>query len=69
MYVIAGSDANRLFLDETFSGWGGEDNDFYDRVSKKLNIIRHHENGLTHVWHGKDCKLGSFVENGFFQSW
>jgi hypothetical protein len=29
---------------------GGEDNDFFARVSKKLNIIRLHETGLTHVW-------------------
>lgn len=27
-----------------------------------------HEKGLTHVWHEKDCKLGSFVENNFFKA-
>jgi Fringe-like len=27
-----------------------------------------HEKGLTHVWHEKDCKIGSFVENTFFKS-
>jgi hypothetical protein len=46
-----------------------QDNDFFARVGAKLNIIRMHEKGLTHVWHAKDCKLGSFVENDFFKSW
>jgi hypothetical protein len=27
-----------------------------------------HDKGLTHVWHEKDCKLGSFVENHFFKA-
>ena len=39
---------------------GGEDNDFFSRVSNKLNIIRLHEAGLTHVWHPKHCSLGRF---------
>jgi predicted glycosyltransferase involved in capsule biosynthesis len=69
MYVIAGSDASRLSMDEKFVGWGGEDNDFFARVSKSLNIIRLHETGLTHVWHRKDCILGSFVENDFYKNW
>lgn len=34
-----------------------------------MNIIRIREKGLTHIWHAKDCKLGSFVENDFFKSW
>lgn len=46
-----------------------KDNDFYSRVGDTLNIIRLHEKGLTHVWHPKDCELGSFVENNFFKSW
>jgi predicted glycosyltransferase involved in capsule biosynthesis len=69
MYVLAGSDAMRLSMNEKFVGWGGEDNDFFQRVAKKLNIIRHREKGLTHVWHPKGCHLGSFVENDFFKSW
>lgn len=68
MYVIAGSDAARLSMDEKFVGWGGEDNDFFARVGENLNIIRMHEKGLTHVWHEKDCQLGSFVENDFFKA-
>ncbi|MGK3747656.1 MAG: hypothetical protein ACI90V_014520 [Bacillariaceae sp.] len=50
------------------NGRGGEDNDFFTRVSKKLNIIRLHETGLTHAWHSKHCQLGSFVENKYFQA-
>jgi len=61
MYVLAGSDAAQLTMDESFVGWGGEDNDFYSRVTKKLNVIRLQEQGLTHVWHPKNCDLGDFV--------
>jgi len=68
MYVIAGSDASYLSMDENFVGWGGEDNDFFSRVGKKLNIIRLHETGLTHAWHPKHCQLGSFVEKKYFQA-
>lgn len=50
-------------------GLSNQDNDFFGRVGNSLNIIRTHEKGLTHVWHEKDCKLGSFVENGFFKAW
>jgi Fringe-like len=46
---------------------GGEDNNFFARVRKKLNIIRLHETGLTHVWHAKHCNLGSFVKNKYFR--
>mmetsp|Transcript_15235 Transcript_15235/g.35111 ORF Transcript_15235/g.35111 Transcript_15235/m.35111 type:complete len:813 (+) Transcript_15235:81-2519(+) len=68
MYVIAGSDAPHLSMDENFVGWGGEDNDFFSRVSKRLHIIRLHETGLTHVWHPKHCKLGGFVEKKYYQA-
>lgn len=47
---------------------GGEDNDFFDRVSKKLNVIRARDTGLTHVWHSKDCTAGGFVGEKFFQA-
>ncbi len=66
MYVVAGSDAARLSMDENFVGWGGEDNDFFARVSRKLNIIRLHEPGLTHIWHPKHCDLGGFVEKKWY---
>mmetsp|Transcript_18236 Transcript_18236/g.45313 ORF Transcript_18236/g.45313 Transcript_18236/m.45313 type:complete len:794 (-) Transcript_18236:60-2441(-) len=66
MYVVAGSDAARLSMDENFVGWGGEDNDFYARVKAKLNIIRLHEPGLTHIWHPKHCDLGGFVEKKWY---
>ena len=45
-----------------------QDNDFFGRVGEKLNIIRMHEKGLTHVWHQKDCKLGSFVEGTYYKA-
>jgi len=66
MYVIAGSDAAHLYMDESFIGWGGEDNDFFSRISSKLNIIRLHEPGLTHKWHPKHCDLGAFVEKKYY---
>eukprot|EP00536_Pseudo-nitzschia_multiseries_P011109 jgi/Psemu1/289499/fgenesh1_pg.363_\ len=68
MYVIAGSDAAHLSMDENFVGWGGEDNDFFSRVTKKLNVIRLRETGLTHVWHPKHCKLGGFVEKKYYRA-
>ncbi|KAG7367927.1 chondroitin N-acetylgalactosaminyltransferase [Nitzschia inconspicua] len=68
MYVIAGSDAARLSMDESFEGWGGEDGDFFARVTKELNVIRLHETGLTHVWHQKRCELGGFVKDKNFRS-
>eukprot|EP00535_Pseudo-nitzschia_heimii_P009643 CAMPEP_0197191986 /NCGR_PEP_ID=MMETSP1423-20130617/24345_1 /TAXON_ID=476441 /ORGANISM="Pseudo-nitzschia heimii, Strain UNC1101" /LENGTH=732 /DNA_ID=CAMNT_0042644787 /DNA_START=264 /DNA_END=2462 /DNA_ORIENTATION=- len=66
MYVLAGSDVARLSMDENFVGWGGEDNDFFSRVSSNLNIIRLHDPGLTHVWHSKNCDLGAFVEKKYY---
>jgi Fringe-like len=47
---------------------GGEDDDFFSRVSKKLNIIRAREKGLTHVWHAKQCRLGGFVGKKYFRA-
>jgi hypothetical protein len=47
---------------------GGEDNDFFGRVSQKLNVIRARETGLTHVWHSKECKIGGFVGMKYFES-
>jgi hypothetical protein len=67
MYAIAGSDAARLAMDESFVGWGGEDNDFFAKTKEKLNIIRLRETGLTHVWHAKHCNLGGFVKNKYFR--
>jgi hypothetical protein len=70
MYAISGSDAANFSMDEgRFIGWGGEDTDFYSSVSKKLNIVRMQEHGLIHLWHPKNCELGSFVETSFFQAW
>ncbi|KAG7345409.1 chondroitin N-acetylgalactosaminyltransferase [Nitzschia inconspicua] len=68
MYVIAGSDAARLSMDESFEGWGGEDTDFFARVRDKLNVVRLQETGLTHVWHQKLCELGGFVKDKYFRS-
>ena len=69
MYAMSGSDAVSLSLDETFHGWGGEDKNFYDLVSTKLNIIRMHDHGLLHRWHPKECKVGEFVKPEFYPSW
>jgi hypothetical protein len=46
---------------------GGEDTDFFTRVRKKLNVVRLHETGLTHVWHPKHCNLGGFVKSKYFR--
>ncbi|KAG7345067.1 chondroitin N-acetylgalactosaminyltransferase [Nitzschia inconspicua] len=68
MYVIAGSDAARLSMDESFEGWGGEDTDFLARVKKQLHVVRLLDTGLTHVWHQKHCKLGGFVKDKNFRN-
>lgn len=58
MFAIHMSDFVRFKLDERFKGWGGEDNDFFKRVSedKRMHIVRERERGLVHYWHPKVCK-------------
>ena len=45
-------------------GWGGEDMDFYIRVSRKgYQIFRAPDTGLTHLWHERDCSSKSVRRN------
>ena len=41
---------NALFFKQ-----GGEDNDFFGRMKKKLHIIRARDAGLIHLWHKESC--------------
>ncbi len=54
-YAIHGADAHEFRMDESISGWGGEDNDFHKRCVERRHIIRMHDPDLAHIWHGKDC--------------
>jgi hypothetical protein len=70
MYSISGLDAKEVLMDESFVGWGGEDNDFYSRVkSKNMTIAREEEYGLVHIWHPKYCQLGYFVKRKWYDTW
>jgi hypothetical protein len=61
MWVMAGSDASMLKMDESFEGWGGEDGAFHEQIIKHFNVVRVRDWGLVHPWHPKHCVLGSFV--------
>lgn len=52
MYSISGLDAKEILMNETFVGWGGEDNDFFGRVNKtkQMIVIREKEYDLVHIW-------------------
>jgi len=70
MYAIARSDARNIVIDASaYSGWGGEDVDFYSRVrSSSIHAIRKKELGLTHEWHSKDCADKRFVSRAQLSS-
>ena len=57
MFAIHMNDFVRFKMSEKFEGWGGEDNDFFKRVTtdKRMSIVRKNEKGLIHLWHEKDC--------------
>ena len=71
IYVLSGTDANQLLMNETFQGWGGEDNDFKEKIenSPHIEIVREREYDLVHIWHSKNCNVGSFVEEVFLERW
>lgn len=58
MYALAGSDVKRFRFDESFLGWGHEDNDFYKLVKANMKVHRQREEGLLHGWHSKNCEVG-----------
>ena len=39
-YAIYGADAKTQRMDDKIVGWGGEDDDFFSRTSRVMNIIR-----------------------------
>lgn len=57
MFALHQQDLARFPMNESFAGWGGEDNEFYERVKGGFNmsIVREKEPGLVHVWHDKNC--------------
>ena len=68
MFAMLGSVANKVEMSESFSGWGGEDKAFYQRIEKdsSLKVARSMEPGLVHQWHTKDCLVGSFVTKRYY---
>jgi hypothetical protein len=61
MYVMRGSDIRSFRFDETFQGWGFEDWVFYFQIGQHRRILRRHETGNIHIWHGKSCVMGKDV--------
>ena len=55
IYAMHGLDAKKFALSEKFVGWGGEDNDFWHRMRKKLHVVRARDAGLVHLWHVESC--------------
>jgi hypothetical protein len=55
IYAMYGEDAKKYGLSESFTSWGGEDNDFFGRMKTKLHIIRARDAGLIHLWHKESC--------------
>ncbi|HEX3659587.1 MAG TPA: Stf0 family sulfotransferase [Pirellulales bacterium] len=44
-------DFTKLRWNESFTSWGGEDNDLRRRVAEHLRIVRERCPGLLHLWH------------------
>ena len=62
IYALSGADVLKLMMNESFKGWGLEDNDFFSRAKKsKFRIVRRNEHHLVHRWHLKICQLGVTV--------
>ncbi len=53
--AIAGVDANVFKMDGRIKGWGGEDDDFLARATRRMHVVRMREPYLVHIWHAKDC--------------
>lgn len=64
MVAMHTDDINLVRFDEHFVTWGGEDNDFYEKVNESplLTIVRKHDKNFIHEWHPKYC-LGSGLEH------
>jgi hypothetical protein len=57
MFCMHQQDLARFPMDESFKGWGGEDNEFFERVQRDASVtaVREQEKGLVHLWHDKVC--------------
>jgi glycosyltransferase involved in cell wall biosynthesis len=44
-----------------FRSWGGEDNIFYDWVSRRVPVLRDALPGLLHQWHPERCRHENYV--------
>jgi hypothetical protein len=57
MFAMHARDFARYRMNEFYVGWGGEDNELYDRVKRdpSVIIVRRKEPGLIHEWHDKNC--------------
>jgi hypothetical protein len=55
MVAMHAKDIAKIQFDESFTSWGGEDDDMFRRTLKRLNVVRFRENGLTHRWHKHNC--------------
>ena len=43
-------------LDTSFTGWGGEDVEFFERIlTNRLEVFRAPDPGLIHRWHSAEC--------------
>lgn len=57
MVAMYTDDIKLVSFDEHFVTWGGEDNDFYEKVKRSplLNIVRKNDKNFIHEWHPKYC--------------
>lgn len=44
-----------------FHSWGGEDDIFYERVSRIVPVVREQVSGLRHQWHTEKCRHEHYV--------
>lgn len=51
MVMLAGAWHTAGGMDERFTGWGYEDNDWHTRVSRTIGPPAHHPGVLWHLWH------------------
>ena len=59
VYAIAGSDAKDILFGKQFIHWGGEDDDFFNRMRKRFHVVRAKYYGMMHHWHPAGCDLKS----------
>ena len=71
-YAMSGEDVLNLMIDDKeFTGWGGEDKDFFERAmnDERISVLRQREHELVHRWHPKLCELGSYVQLYWLEDW